>query len=87
MSVGSQSTCVCLRDSQVLGDVSALPGDHRIDCMLYDGRHEQLVTGSTSLEVIPRVTRAPLQTDHHLPTTNDHLPVTVVRQTIYTAIV
>ena len=62
---------------QVIGDVTSLAGDRRIDCMLYDSRHGQLVTGSTAIEILP-LTRAPQHTDPQQPRTH-HLPVTVVR--------
>ena len=61
--------------TQVIGDATALPGQRRIDSMLYDSRHDRLITGSNVLEVVP-LTRA-VTAACQLPPTHD-LPVTLV---------
>jgi len=51
---------------QVIGDLTELPGERCIKSMLYDSNHEQLITGSSVIEVLPlsRAAQAAIQIPH-----------------------
>jgi len=59
----------------VIGDVTELPGERCIKSMLYDSNHEQLITGSGIIEVVP-LSRA-VQDAIQIPRTHDE-PLVVV---------
>jgi len=60
---------------QVMGDVNEMPSERRINTLLYDTRHEQLLTGSAVIEVYP-LTRA-VHDAIQIPYTHDS-PLVVV---------